>query len=362
MACRILHLSQLVWKVFSQPFECIQKTFPDACPTSLRNTFFQRRHCAHFYCLNKMAANEGTKVWLITGATSGFGRAFVEYGLQKGYKVAVVVRSPEKVKDIVNNNSPEQLLVLQFDINDRSAIEGGIKQTVDKFGRIDVLINNAGYNMFGPIEETSEEQIRQTFDTNFFSQVAFIKRVIPIMRSQGSGDIVQVTSVRGSIGDPGAGVYSATKFALDGFCESLSKEVNQFGIRVVIVKPGAFRTEINNPKGNLTIASSTSKHYAGHPAGTMKEQAEQMYGKEPGDPYRAAVALDKALSVPSPPLHLLLGSDCLDGVLNKLNELSVEYRKWEEVSRSTDFPSQETKESEVLPVTASVPGVKTGSD
>ena len=130
-----------------------------------------------------MAANGGAKVWLVTGATSGFGRAFVEYGSQKGYRIAAVVRSPEKIKDIVNNNSPDQLLVLQFDINDRSAIEGGIKETVDKFGRIDVLINNAGKNVFGPIEEASEEMIREAFDTNFFSQVAFIKAVIPVMRS-----------------------------------------------------------------------------------------------------------------------------------------------------------------------------------
>ena len=302
-----------------------------------------------YFTLEKMSANGGAQVWLVTGATSGFGRAFVEYGLQKGYRIAAVVRSPEKIKDIVNNNSPDQLLVLQFDINDRSAIEGGIKETVDKFGRIDVLINNAGKNVFGPIEEASEEMIREAFDTNFFSQVAFIKAVIPVMRFQGAGDIVQVSSVRGSIGDPGAGVYSAIKFALDGFCESLSKEVNQFGIRVVIVKPGAFRTKINNPKGNLTIAPSTSEHYAGHPAGTMKEQAEQMYGKEQGDPYRAAVALDKALSDSSPPLHLLLGSDCVDGVLSKLNALTIEYRKWEELSRSTDFPS-EAKGSEGPPV------------
>eukprot|EP01032_Pedospumella_encystans_P010158 gene10158-11896_t len=308
-----------------------------------------------------MSANGGAKVWLVTGATSGFGRAFVEYGLQKGYRIAAVVRSPEKIKDIVNNTSPDQLLVLQFDINDRSAIEGGIKETVDKFGRIDVLINNAGKNVFGPIEEASEEMIREAFDTNFFSQVAFIKAVIPTMRTQGSGDIVQNSSVRGTIADAGAGIYSATKFALDGFCESLSKEVNQFGIRVVIMKPGAFRTEINNPKGNLTLTPASEDMYLEHPAEAMKERSKEKYGTEPGDPYRAAVALDKALSDPSPPLHLLLGSDCVDRILNKLYDMTVEYRKWEELSRSTDFPS-ETKESEVLPVTASVPGVKTGGD
>lgn len=288
----------------------------------------------------KQSKKEGEKVWFITGASRGLGRAFMEYALQKGYNVVAALRTPDMIAHVVKHASVKQLLVVKLDVNNRTEIQEAIKAALEKFGHIDVLINNAGYNLIGPIEEATEEQFREQFETNFFGQVAIIKALLPVMREQGYGDIVQVSSVRGSIGDPGAGVYTSSKFALDGLCESLSNEVAPFGIRVVIVKPGAFRTDVNNPEGNLTFTPDSGIYKRDNPASQIKESVVPMHGKQPGDPYRAAVALDRALSEPSPPLHLLMGSDCFDAVQNKLYEQEVMYKTWEELSRSTDFPEE----------------------
>lgn len=151
--------------------------------------------------------------------------------------------------------------------------------------------------------------LRDQFETNFFGSVAAIQALIPIMREQGNGNIVQISSVRGSVGEAGYGIYSATKFALDGFCETLSKEVDHFGVRVLVVKPGAFRTEVLNPAGNLTFTPSSGL-YDTHPAGMLKQQVQSLHGNQPGDPQRVPAIVDRVLSEPSPPLFLLLGSDC----------------------------------------------------
>lgn len=288
----------------------------------------------------KLNKKEGEKVWFIIGASKGLGRAFMEYALQKSYNVSAALRTPDMIADVVKHASNKQLLVVKLDVNNRSEIQEAIKATLEKFGRIDVLINNAGYNLIGPIEEATEDQLREQFETNFFGPVAIIKALLPVMREQGFGDIVQVSSVCGSIGDPGAGLYTATKFALDGLCESLSHEVAPFGIRVILVKPGAFRTDVNNPEGNLTFTHDSGIYKQDNPAGQIKEGVVPMHGKQPGDPYRAALALDRALSESSPPLHLLMGTDCFEAVQSKLYDLQVMYKTWEELSRSTDFPAE----------------------
>jgi len=271
-------------------------------------------------------------VWFITGTSTGFGRSFAEYAIGRNYQVVVTARNVDSVQDLVHL-CPERVLAVRLDVNKIDDVRSALKAAVDRFGGIDVLINNAGIAVLGPIEETSDEQLHAQFNTNFFAAFTITREVLPLMRAQKSGAIVQISSVCGSVGLPGFGSYSASKFALEGFSESLHAEVAPFGIKVMIAKPGPFRTEMAN-KNEVTTSIGV---YDKHPAGQCKNYHE-VHGTQPGDPARAAQAVDTALRAENTPLRLLLGNSCCDRMGPYFERQIAEYKEWDAVSRSADYP------------------------
>jgi NAD(P)-dependent dehydrogenase (short-subunit alcohol dehydrogenase family) len=279
--------------------------------------------------------NNNTKrnVWFITGTSTGLGRAFAEYAIQQNYQVVVSARNVATVQDLVQKD-PKNVLAVKLDVNSIDDIKAALQAAVDRFGGIDVLINNAGYALIGALEETSEQLLRDQFNTNFFGAIAVTREVLPILRAQKSGAIVQISSLVGSLSFAGFGAYSATKFALEGFSEALAGEVAPFGIKVLIAKPGMFRTEITNGKNPMTPSIGV---YDDHPAGQLKH-FNAVHGTQAGDPHRAAIAIDQALQAENTPLRLLLGTDSADKTVARLESQLAEYKAWDTVARSTDFP------------------------
>lgn len=273
------------------------------------------------------------RIWLITGATSGFGRAIADAALETGDTVIAAARRPEALADLVES-APDRVFPLQLDVTDHDSITAAVAEVLDAHGRVDVLVNNAGRGAIGAAEETTDAELRALMDLHFLGPAALTRAVLPQMRERGSGAIVQMSSMGGRFTFPGVGAYSATKFALEGWSEALSKEVARFGLRVLIVEPGAFRTSFNGP-GALLISK-------GIPA--YDEQIEPLRtgmpdddGKQPGDPAKAAAAILTALASEAPPLRLVLGDDAVDGVGDALDQARAELAAWESVSRATAF-------------------------
>lgn len=279
-----------------------------------------------------MAANQ-PRVWLITGATSGFGRAIAEAALAAGDTVVAAARKPNAVADLVES-APDRVTALQLDVTDQNRIAAAVREVLDRHGRVDVLVNNAGRGAIGAAEETTDAELRDLMNLHFFGPAALTRAVLPQMRERGSGAIVQMSSMGGRFSFPGVGAYSATKFALEGWSEALAKEVDRFGIRILIVEPGAFRTSFNGP-GALLISE---------PIPAYDEQIEPLRtdmpegdGKQPGDPAKAAAAILAAVDSPEPPLRLALGDDAVDGISDVLDQAKAELAAWENVGRATAF-------------------------
>jgi NAD(P)-dependent dehydrogenase (short-subunit alcohol dehydrogenase family) len=233
-----------------------------------------------------MASNQ-PRVWLITGASSGFGRAIAEAALAAGDIVVAAARHTDALADLVAS-APERVTVLSLDVTDPDRVRAAVGQVLDRHGRIDVLVNNAGRGAIGAAEETSDRDLRDLMDLHFFGPAALTRAVLPGMRERGTGAVVQMSRMGGRFAFPGVGAYSATKFALEGWSEALAKEVAQFGIRVLIVEPGAFRTSFNGP-GALLVST---------PIPAYDDQIEPLRtgmpdddGKQPGDPAKAASGL-----------------------------------------------------------------------
>lgn len=274
------------------------------------------------------------KVWLITGCSTGFGRYLAKEALALGYRVGVAARNTKDVEDIVAPY-PETALALKLDVTQKEEIAAAVKIMLDKFGRIDVLVNNAGIGYFGAIEESEDDEVRRMFDINVFGLADMTKAVLPQMRQQRSGHIVNIASIGGLVGFPGVGFYNATKFAVDGLSESLSKEVAPLGIKVTIVAPSGFRTDwagrsANNSKIEIEDYAAT--------AGANKATIRGYSGNQPGDPERAAKAIIKAVTAENPPLRLLLGAGALKGARNKLTALQQDIDAWEETTLWADAP------------------------
>jgi NAD(P)-dependent dehydrogenase (short-subunit alcohol dehydrogenase family) len=280
-------------------------------------------------------ASQREQVWFITGSSKGLGYEFAEYALKNGHKVVATARDTSVLIPLLEKYK-DKVLTATLDVNKYVDIRNSVSSAINGFGHIDVLINNAGYDVIGPVEEATEDLVRPMFDTHFFGPVALIKEVLPHMRRQQSGTIVNISSVLGSRTSAGYGEYSATKCALEGMSEALSDELQPFGIRVMIVKPGSFRTDILSPEGNLKLTPASGVYDEGH----SKERHIAIHGVQQSDPKRVAEALDKALRAECPPLRLLLGSDCYTAVTSALQEQLREYEAWREVSLSTDFPSE----------------------
>ncbi|HMG81427.1 MAG TPA: oxidoreductase, partial [Ferruginibacter sp.] len=247
------------------------------------------------------------KVWLITGCSTGFGRELATYVLAEGYSATVAARNTDDIKDIVAGHDATALSV-KLDVTKPEQIKDAVKKTIEKFGRIDVLVNNAGIGYFGAVEESEDAAVRNMFEINFWGLAKMTQEVLPIMRKQKSGHIINIASIGGLVGFPAVGFYNATKFAVDGLSESLAKETAPLGIKVTIVAPSGFRTDWAGRSANNSPV--IIEDYA-TTAGANKANIRGYSGNQPGDPKRAAIAIVKAVESAKPPLRLLLGEAAL---------------------------------------------------
>ena len=274
------------------------------------------------------------KVWLITGCSTGFGRELATYVLAQGYQAAVAARNTEDVKDIIAGNE-DNAISIKLDVTKPEQIKDAVQKTKEKFGRIDVLVNNAGIGYFGAIEESEDDAVRNMFEINVFGLAKMIQETLPVMRAQKSGHIVNIASIGGLVGFPGVGFYNATKFAVDGLSESLSKETAPLGIKVTIVAPSGFRTDWAGRSANNSPI--VIEDYA-TTAGKNKSDIRGNSGNQPGDPARAAQAIVKAVEAEKSPLRLLLGAGALKGARMKLDQLKKDFDTWEETTVWADAP------------------------
>jgi len=276
------------------------------------------------------------KVWFITGCSTGFGRALATELLQQGYNVVVTARKTQDVEDIVAAH-PENAFAIQLDVTKKAEIASAVEKALEHFGKIDVLVNNAGIGYFGAVEESEEEEVRRMFEINFFGLGNMINSVLPTMRKQKSGHIVNVASVGGLVSFPGIGYYNATKYAVDGLSESLSKEVAHLGIKVTVICPSGFRTDWAGRSANNS--KIVIEDYA--PSAHQNKDTIRGYsGNQPGDPVRAAKAIIKAVEAENPPLRLLLGVAALKNARIKLDLLKANYDTWAETTEGADFPAE----------------------
>jgi NAD(P)-dependent dehydrogenase (short-subunit alcohol dehydrogenase family) len=279
--------------------------------------------------MREMTNDTQGRVWLITGCSVGFGREIALAALAAGDRVIATARRPERLADLARTGG-DRVATAALDVTDSASIQAAVDATLDRFGRIDVLVNNAGYSVIGAIEETSMEQLRSMMEVNFFGAAELTKAVVPVMREQGSGTIVQMSSLGGRITFPGMGGYHATKHALEGFSESLSTELAPLGIRVLLVEPGMFRTEMSS---SLQFAPEIPAYQA--TAGGLRKLVTGIVGKEPNDPAKGAAAIVDVLDAENPPRRLLLGGDAVDALRDHHESLLADVATWETLSRST---------------------------
>jgi NAD(P)-dependent dehydrogenase (short-subunit alcohol dehydrogenase family) len=273
-------------------------------------------------------------VWFITGCSTGFGRELARQVLERGQRAVVTARNPDSLQEFAAKH-PQAALVLNLDVTDPTQIAAAVKQTEAHFGRLDVLVNNAGYGYAAAIEEGEDAVIRAMFEVNVFGLAAMTRAVLPIMRKQRSGHILNLSSVAGVLGIPGVGYYNASKFAVEGMSEALAKEAAPLGIRVTIVEPGPFRTDFSGR--SLKTPTTGVADYA-ETAGARRELIMKRNGNEPGDPVRAVAAMIQAVDADKPPLHLVLGRPAFDMITTKLKETQTEIQALRDVAFDADYP------------------------
>ncbi|AKD55779.1 oxidoreductase [Spirosoma radiotolerans] len=272
-----------------------------------------------------------TTVWFITGSSRGLGRSLTEAVLAKGDNVAATARNPDQLSALAEKY-PNQLLTIQLDVTNKAQIHTAVEQTVAHFGRLDVLVNNAGFGIIGAAEAFTDEQVRSQLETNLYAPIDITRAVLPIMRRQRSGHILQISSVGGRVGNAGLTMYQAAKFGLGGFTEALAKEVAPLGIHVTSVEPGGFRTDW----------AGDSMSYAAPVEGyenTVDQRADFIRGGSfvpMGDPAKAATAMINLIGQPKPPVHLILGSEAVAILKQADANRKAELEAWESVSLSTD--------------------------
>ncbi len=270
-----------------------------------------------------------SRVWLVTGANSGFGRAITEAAVGAGDLVVATARRIETLNDVVAAH-PGRVEAVALDVTDPAGVEEAVRGVVGRHGRVDVLVNNAGRSHVGAFEETTDEELRSLFEVHVFGPAALVRAVLPHMRERRSGAIVQLSSMGGQMSFAGFSAYSATKFALEGMSEALADEVRPFGVKVLVVEPGAFRTGLF---GNIS-ASETIPGYE-DTVGPTRKMIETGDGTQPGDPAKAAAAILTALKSDETPLRLPLGDDAVDAVLGHLDGVRADLVAWEKVARDT---------------------------
>lgn len=277
------------------------------------------------------------RTWFITGASRGFGRCLAEAVATHGDKVVATARNAAAV-DALTAHASGRIVGTPLDVTDAEAATAAVAAAIRRFGRIDVLVNNAGYGLAGAVEEVDEDQIRAQFETNVFGALRLTRLVLPHMREHGSGHILQISSIAGIAASPGLGIYNASKFALEGFSEALAAEVAPLGIRVTLIEPGPFRTDwagpsLITPRRRIDAYTATAHRTIARLNGYSGQQA--------GDPARAAAAMIAAVESADPPLHLPLGRWAIDRMHEKLNLLARETAAWETRSLATDFPDRQ---------------------
>jgi NAD(P)-dependent dehydrogenase (short-subunit alcohol dehydrogenase family) len=277
---------------------------------------------------------ETGRVWLITGASSGFGRELVLAALAAGDRVMATARQPHQLDDLLTVGGGG-VRTAPLDVTDDAQVIAAVERTIAEFGRIDVLVNSAGHGSVGAVEELDLADLRALMDVMFFGAVAVTKAVLPHMRAQRSGAIIQLSSMGGQLSMPGFGAYCSAKFALEGLSEALAAEVAPLGIRVLIVEPGAFRTEFG---GHRMHRSRIIEDYAVS-TGSTRAAVDAMDGTQPGDPAKAARAILRVLDSAEPPLRLALGNDAVDHITAHHELLRTDLARWEKLSRSTDVSS-----------------------
>jgi NAD(P)-dependent dehydrogenase (short-subunit alcohol dehydrogenase family) len=275
-----------------------------------------------------------TPVWFITGCSTGFGRELARAVLKRGYRAVVSARNPDTLGEFPDTHG-QSVLVVRLDVTVPEQITAAAKQAEAHFGRIDVLVNNAGYGYSSTIEEGEDAEIRAMFEANVFGLAAMIRAVLPGMRTRRKGHVVNIASVGGLVGNPAVGYYAATKFAVEGLSEALSKEAAPFGVRVTIVEPGPFRTDWAGR--SMKITPPAIDDYA-TTAGARLKALRDNSGKQVGDPIRAAEAMIGVVESANPPLHLILGRPGFEMVSAKLKALNEDMAAWRNVTFGADYP------------------------
>ena len=271
------------------------------------------------------------RVWFITGASSGFGRALAEAALERGDSVVAAARNTESLSYA---DESERGHAIAMDVTEASQRDAALSEALERFGRVDVLVNNAGRTQVGAVEETTDEELRALFELHFFAPAALTRAVLPYMRRQGGGAIVQMSSVGGQVTAPGFSAYCATKFALEGLTETLHDEVGDLGIHAMIVEPGAFRTGLF--RAEAAYESAEMPEYA-ETVGPTREYVRTNHGAQPGDPAKAAEAIIAALDSDDPPLRLVLGADAIGNIESRLATVGDELQAWRSVGEATAF-------------------------
>jgi NAD(P)-dependent dehydrogenase (short-subunit alcohol dehydrogenase family) len=275
------------------------------------------------------------RVWLVTGASRGFGRALSEALLERGDRVVATARSTDFVEEF-SRDHPDALAV-PLDVTDPAAARAAVERAVERFGALDVVVNNAGYGHFGAIEELADEEIRRQFEVNLFGVANVTRAALPQLRKQRSGHIVQISSLNGIEGMVGGGYYCSSKFAVEGLSESLAEEVAHLGIKVTIVEPGPHRTEFGSQE-SARVAEPIEDYRES--VGRAREAFADIDGSQPGDPDRAALAIIAAVDADDSPLRLPLGRIAVESIRAKLERQLSEVAEWEALATSTEFTSE----------------------
>lgn len=277
--------------------------------------------------------NNTDKVWLITGSSTGLGRALAQAVLERGYHLVATARQPEQLKEL-NDRYPDRVTTIALDVTNAQSIQQAIEAALNAYNRIDVLVNNAGYGTVGAIEEVNDDDIRRQFDTNLFGAINVTRAVLPTLREQRSGHILNISSANGISAFAGVGIYSATKFALEAISEALAQEVKPLGIKVTIIEPGSSRTNFSSRA--LSTLSHQINDYA-QTSGKIVQRLQERDGKQPNDPAKAAAAMIQVVESDDPPLRLALGEDSVNLITQKLESMKAELEAWKDVSMNTAF-------------------------
>jgi NAD(P)-dependent dehydrogenase (short-subunit alcohol dehydrogenase family) len=275
------------------------------------------------------------RTWFITGASRGLGALIAAEALAAGDSVAATARNPQTVLETIGDHP--RLLPLALDVTDEPMTKTAVEKAVERFGRIDVLVNNAGFGLLGAVEEATTDEVERLYRTNVFGLLGVIRATLPYMRAQRSGHVINMSSIGGYHGSAGFGIYCSTKFAVEGLSEALFDELAPLGVHVTVVEPGYFRTDFLDTRSLVTSATRIADYDA--TAGATRERASVVSHNQPGDPARLAKAMITLVREPNPPFRMPFGSDAVAAIEAKNAAVAYELERWRDLSVSTDFPT-----------------------